>query len=231
MPFYPVKLDQEVCRLLRVLDLEFKAGILISFTSVDPIIIKIKVPLLLPPLLFSSITLRYVPLFLATLSLLWQRSHLTDSACQCLITLGRDREAYSAYFANTHANLGRLLEWAYSFHTWTSQPLSLILETLSPLSARNYSLSSSSVVFPRIASITAIVSNTPLANNPTETISGLTSSYLFFLSQSLCSSPNLANIVPSFPSNVITAPNPTIYASIRRSTFILPPLPSPATPP
>lgn len=46
------------------------------------------------------------------------------------------------------------------------------------MTPRYYSISSSSVVFPRTASLTAVVLNTPLVSEPGLSIKGLATSYL-----------------------------------------------------
>ncbi|RAK73716.1 NADPH cytochrome P450 oxidoreductase family protein [Aspergillus fijiensis CBS 313.89] len=107
----------------------------------------------------------------------------TPEAKAFLLRLGQDKAAYADFLRRTHVNLGRLLQLAAPGQIWTQLPLSYLVETMSPIQPRYYSISSSSVLSPRKPSITVLVASSPVPENPTEIIHGVTSNYLLALSE------------------------------------------------
>ncbi|KAL4880480.1 hypothetical protein BJY04DRAFT_228564 [Aspergillus karnatakaensis] len=130
----------------------------------------------------------------------------TPQAKSFLSTLASNKDAYAAFTRSNHLTLARVLS-ASGSQQWTSLPLSYILETLPALQPRYYSISSSSVVSPRKISLTVLVLSTPLLENPTVSIPGLTSTYLLSLSD--------------IPSTQSTSPSPS-----SKNGDVLLPLPS-----
>jgi len=146
----------------------------------------------------------------------------TPEAKAYLLKLGQDKNQYAEFVNRNHLNLGRLLQLAAPGQTWSSIPLSYLLETVPHIHPRYYSISSSSVVFPRKPSITAMVSSTPLLYNPDELVHGVTSNYLLAISQHTQSQPHPYGITYHLngPSNALEGGK--VYAHIRRSKFKLP---------
>ena len=139
-----------------------------------------------------------------------------------LLQLGEDKLAYAEFIKRTHVNLGRLLQLACSDKPWSNLPLSYLVETLPHIRPRFYSISSSSVVSPRKPSITAIISTTPVPDNPNEFVHGVTSNYLLAISQHFQS-----KIHPHGVTYYLNGPNDAlkggkVFAHIRRSKFKLP---------
>lgn len=109
-------------------------------------------------------------------------------------TLARNKAAYAEHASSHRVTLGRLLEYATSEYgeqdratagSWSNLPLSFVIETLSPLQPRLYSISSTSIISPRKPTITAIATTTTLHENPDVTIPGLTSNYINTISHRL----------------------------------------------
>ncbi|KAF2737839.1 cytochrome P450 reductase 2 [Polyplosphaeria fusca] len=138
-----------------------------------------------------------------------------------LLEVGRDREKYAQLTSKTHITFARLLQLASPSLNWPNLPLSFVIETLLPLQPRYYSISSSSVISPRCAAITALVVNKHLPGPPAATVHGLTSNYLF-------SASNLtARSLIAPPTFNQTSRDPglgrsSIRAHIRKSKFKLP---------
>lgn len=146
----------------------------------------------------------------------------TPEAKAYLSKLGQDKDVYAEFINRTHVNLGRLLQLACPDHVWSNLPLSYLIETLPHIRPRFYSISSSSVVSPRKPSITAIVSTTPLPDNPNELIHGVTSNYLLAISQHSRSQPHPHGLTYHLNGPSDALHNGKVFAHIRRSKFKLP---------
>ncbi|KAF4539528.1 NADPh-cytochrome p450 reductase [Lasiodiplodia theobromae] len=238
---WPTNPDAEVDRLLAALGLTSRAEIPISIKSLDPTL-KVKVP---TPTTTAALFRYYLeicaPVSRDTILSLSPFAP-TPEAKSFLLSLGKDKNAYAQYLARTHLNLGRLLALASPGQTWTSLPLSYVIETLPRLQPRYYSISSSSVISPRHPSITALVSTTPLAaadddNSTPSVIPGLTSNYLLAHAHHHPSNPTRDSSHPNMNGLMyaLTGPNgalvsddknnaaaPKLYAHIRKSKFKLP---------
>jgi NADPH-ferrihemoprotein reductase len=144
----------------------------------------------------------------------------TPSAKAQLLVYGKDRERYEQLTSNTHINFGRLLQLIAPSETWSSLPLSFVLETLLALQPRYYSISSSSVIAPRRIAITALVVNKPIPGTAESTIHGLTSNYLL----SATGLPSNATLpIPTFQqANSDSLQGGKVYAHVRKSKFKLP---------
>ncbi|KAK4984719.1 hypothetical protein LTR66_008401 [Elasticomyces elasticus] len=232
---WPSNPDVEVGRLLRVLGLTEKQHVPLIIKSLDATV-KVTVPTPTSAVaLFRYYLEICAPVSRDTILSLAQFAP-TPSAKAFLSGLGKDRTAYAEFLARTHINLGRLLEVAVASDpaSWANLPFSFIVEVLPTIQPRYYSISSSSIVFPRNPSITAVVSNTPLANDSAQSIPGLTTNYLLGHHQansaSLLSGSFPTNQSASFslqgPKNALEGRR--IFAHIRKSKFKLPTLASQA---
>jgi NADPH-ferrihemoprotein reductase len=221
---WPANPDTEVTRLLHVLGLTNKKDMPLLITSLDPSI-KTKIP---SPTTLDTIFYYYLeicaPVSRDAISALVQFAP-TPSAKKFLSNLGADKSTYHSFQSQHILNFGRLLELTPTEgHNWSSLPLPFLLETLPTLQPRYYSISSSSVASPRQPSITAAVTATPLPQNPTAILHGLTTNYLLSLTHSLhVSTPP----PPSTPTYPLTGPNNLLiggklHIHLRKSKFKLP---------
>lgn len=148
----------------------------------------------------------------------------SDSSKATLKELGEDKDAYHELCSRTHVTFGRLLERVSpASGSWSNLPLSFVLESLPTLSPRYYSISSSSIVSPKLISITVATSSEA---PPTQAapIPALTTNYLLAIEQ------NKHHDRVSGPTYDLSGPNSTLeqggklFAHIRKSKFRLPTL-------
>ena len=209
---WPMNPNEEVTRLLRVLDLEQRKDTPISILSLDQANTKVKVPTPTNALaLFQHYLEICAPVSRETVASLAQLAP-NDEIKSMLLNLGQNKDAYAAYLLSNHVTLGRLLELTNA--SWSSLPLSFVIESLPPMTPRYYSISSSSVVSPKTASLTAVVSSAPLPANPTQSIPGLATNYLSALMPLSIS--NCGYTYPFLESGT------KLHAHVRKSTFKLP---------
>jgi len=222
--------DKEVDRLLRVLGLEGRKDVPISVNILDASA-KLNVP---TPTSRHALFRHYLEICAPVsrdtiLSLI--RFAPTQSAKLFLTTIGKHKHAYAGLLHGTHLNIGRLLEMAVQGNgSWDDLPLSLLIEILSRLNPRYYSISSSSIVQARQATMTAIVSTKTFQQNPEEPLLGVATNYLLALERSL----NIRSGAQPHPYKItytLDGPNEAlrggkIFAHIRRSKFKLPVLSS-----
>ena len=205
---WPINPTEEVNLLIDILGLAEKQTVPLTILSLDPANTKVKVP---TPTTALALFQHYLEICgqvsRETVLALAQFAPSPD-AKSLLLSLGT-KEAFATFLTTNHITLGRLLR--HVAPAWPTLPLSFVIESLSPMTPRYYSISSSSVVSPRTASLTAVVSNTPLASDASIRIPGLTTSYLSALAK------------PSSPSAYPLLEDGTkVHAQIRRSTFKLP---------
>lgn len=229
----------EVDRLVRVLGLESRRHTPIMIMALDQSV-KVRVP---SPTTLDTLLRHYLEICAPVSRDTAQRLAdfaPTETSKAFLQRVSRDRDTFEKFLGITHVNVGRLLEAAVSqdkdVETWESLPLSYLIETLPRMQPRYYSVSSSSVISPRIASITVLVSDAPLRENPTVSVPGLATNYLLALSNSLPSSTaqqewhgDLTHPVDrrynlEGPEGILR--DGKVFAHIRRSKFKLPALSS-----
>ena len=230
LAIWPTNVEGEVDLLLSALDLLARKDTPVLLRSLDSST-RIKVP---SPTTILTLFRHYLeisaPVSRETIMALSQFAP-TATAKSFLQELGQDRELFTAYTQQNYLTLGRLLSTLTPNQpgSWSTLPLSFIIETLPTIKPRFYSISSSSVLSPRRIAITALVTVSDLPTSspqphPTQ-IHGLTSNYLLSHSRAL------SVHHPSSTSTVSPAYNiasPHIYAHIRKSKFKLPV--SPKTP-
>ncbi|KAJ6084094.1 hypothetical protein N7486_010894 [Penicillium sp. IBT 16267x] len=221
LAIWPANPDSEVERLLEILGLVSRRDVPVIIRPVDP-----GTKITLPTPTSAIALLRYYLEICAPVN----RDNVRDlaqfaptpEAKTYLTQLGQDKDFYAEFTNRTHLNLGRLLQHACPGQTWTKIPLSYLVETLPHIRPRYYSISSSSVVSPRKPSITVIASTTPLPENPSELVHGVTSNYLLAISQQAHSQPHPHGVsyYLNGPSDVLEGGK--VFAHIRRSKFKLP---------
>ena len=221
LSIWPSNPNAEVERVLKQLGRLHEAEVPILIKSLDGSKIKIPTPTTLSALLQYYLEI-CGPVSRETVAQLAQFAP-TESSRLFLQDVSRDRSTYSAFLATTHVTVGRLLEISTSSEpsTWSSLPLSFLLDAFPVMRPRYYSISSSSIVSPRTPSITAVVSQMAL-QDPTgvqTTIPGLATNYL------------LAHHVHDKNSHTLHGPGAAlegrrVYAQIRKSKFKLPALAS-----
>ncbi|KAK4937544.1 hypothetical protein LTR10_021836 [Elasticomyces elasticus] len=226
---WPANPQTEVDILLTVLNLRIKQDIPISLKPTDPAI-KLNLP---TPTTIRALFHRYLeicaPVSRTTVQGLANFAPSTEAKAY-LLKLGQDKVYYSSYLSHTHLTLGRLLNLASPNEAWSSLPLSFVVEVLPQMQPRYYSISSSSVLSPRRATITALVAAEFLPSVPNmpnierQLNRGVTSNYLLALSQA---KGPVGDGVKSECQYDLASPadllhGTRLYAHVRKSRFKLP---------
>jgi NADPH-ferrihemoprotein reductase len=223
---WPINPNEEIDRLLEALGRSEECDLPIIIRSLDPDI-KVKIP---TPTTTIALLRHYLDICapVSRESILnLGRFAPSPEAKIYLTTLGEDKLAYTDFVSRNYLTIGRILSLASPKVPWTDLPLSYLIETLPNLQPRYYSISSSSVVSPRRPSITVLVSKTPLPNDATQNVLGVTTNYLLALSNSLNNTNRQAQELTynlTGPSDVLQEGK--IFAHIRKSKFKLPTLSS-----
>jgi NADPH-ferrihemoprotein reductase len=221
---WPINPDIEVERLLRVLGLQDRKDLPISTSSLDPAV-KVRVP---TPTTADALFRHYLeicsPVSRETVLSLTQFAP-TPAAKAFLIQYGSNKEAYARLLSRNYVTIGRLLALSVGNEATWSIPLSYLIETLPAMAPRYYSISSSSIVQPRQAAITAVVSDQQLVEDPAQRVHGLATNYLLALKQSLnTAGPESHQYGLTY---LLDGPNEILkqgklHVHIRKSTFKLP---------
>lgn len=221
LAIWPSNPDTEVERLINVLGLSNRRSNPVIIKSTDP-----ATKLTIPSPTTIDAALRYylevcAPVNRDTILGIAQFAPTPEAKAQ-LLKLGQDKDLYSDFISKEHLNLGRLLELACPSATWSVLPLSYVFETLPSMQPRYYSISSSSVVSPRKASITVVVSSDPVPNNPDELVHGVTSNYLLALSRHRESKAHPYGLTYQLPGPANALQDNRVFGHLRRSKFKLP---------
>lgn len=221
LAIWPSNPDAEVDRLVHVLGLTSRRSIPIIIKSTDPAT-KLTIP---SPTTVEAALRYYLEICAAvnrdTILGVAQFAPTPEAKAQ-LLKLGQDKAFYSDFLSKTHLNLGRLLELTCPSATWSALPLSYVFETLPTMQPRYYSISSSSVVSPRKASITVVVSSDPVPNNPDELIHGITSNYLLSLAHHTESKKHPYGLTYQLTGPSDALQGNKVFGHLRRSKFKLP---------
>ncbi|KAH6884161.1 hypothetical protein B0T10DRAFT_410442 [Thelonectria olida] len=95
--------------------------------------------------------------------------------------ISHDRQTYALFLQNNYLTLARLLEYTLTIDasaSWTSLPLSFVIDTLPTMQPRLYSIASSRITSPRHVALTVSVKPSELPGSPSTLIPGLSSTYL-----------------------------------------------------
>ncbi|KAI5779822.1 NADPH-cytochrome P450 reductase [Geopyxis carbonaria] len=222
---WPTNPDEEVSRLLNVLGCSAKANVPIA---VAPIESTGPSPVPSPTTreaLFRSYLEICAPVPRDLLPLL--SAYAPNPAAKATLARLASREAWAQLTHTRAINFGKLLSVVAPGETWASIPLSFVIENLPKLQPRYYSISSSSIVSPRVASITAVVSTAQLdPSNPSSDsmLHGVTTNYLLALSQSMASVPSPHPHGLSYaldgPANALA--DGRLFVHTRKAKFRLP---------
>lgn len=215
---WPSNPKPEIERLVAALGLEAKRAVPLLITSLDA-----SIPTKLPSPVSLDTLLQYyleicAPIGREMIQTLAQFAP-TATAKAVLERIGHDRVAYDEFF-ETHPNtLGHILLQISPEETWSKVPLSYLIEILPTLSARYYSISSSSIVQPKTVSLTVATST---HNDAGRQIPGLTTNYLLDLESSAraAGGPHESQYNLNGPDNLLV--NHKVFAHIRKSKFRLP---------
>lgn len=225
---WPTNPESEVDLLLEALGLRGREDTPISLKALE-VDIKLSIP---TPTTVRALFRRYLgicaPVSRTTVQSLAEFAPSSE-AKSSLLQLGQSKDAYLDYLQKTHLTIGRLLTLISPSQSWSSLPLSYVVEALPHVQPRYYSISSSSVLSPRRVTLTALVAADVLPGDKEQIIKGVTSNYLLALSNLLI--PKRADQTLSSSLYDLSAPadllqGAKLYAHVRRSSFKLPLSPS-----
>ncbi|EXJ53541.1 NADPH-ferrihemoprotein reductase [Cladophialophora psammophila CBS 110553] len=228
LAIWPTNPESEVKILLTVLQLHDRQDTPISLKSVDAET-KLQIP---TPTTIRALFHRYLeicaPVSRSTIQGLASFAP-TPYARSRVLKLGQDKDFYLSYLRKNHLTFGRLLKFTSPDEPWAKLPLPYLIEALPLMQPRYYSISSSSVLSPRRAAITALVATDYVPENREQKIHGVTSNYLLALSQShpalVAAEMQTGKSIRqhydlSGPSNLLQGTK--LFAHVRKSKFKLP---------
>ncbi|KAM0507865.1 hypothetical protein ACHAP8_000067 [Fusarium lateritium] len=230
LAIYPINPDQEVQFLLKALGLEDRAEAPLLVQTLEEGASS-KIP---SPTSALALFRHYLEVAASvsreTVGQLAKFAPSSGSA-EALAVLAKSKEAYATYIASNHITMGRLLHLVAPGTVWLNLPLSYVVETLPCIQPRYYSISSSSTVSARKLSITVGVDKSPLHQDPSKCIRGITTNYLYALGNAIDGDASQPDVGPDAPSYTLSGPGDAlkghkVFACIRRSNFKLPTLSS-----
>ncbi|KAF3163706.1 NADPH-cytochrome P450 reductase [Orbilia oligospora] len=113
----------------------------------------------------------------------------SDKAKAELVRLGGDKDAFAEEISSRYLNIAQVLEMLAPGQIWSAIPFSLIIEGLTRVQPRYYSISSSSFVQKDHIAITAVVESIRLPGSK-HVLKGVTTNYLLALKQKQHGDPN-----------------------------------------
>lgn len=181
LAIWPMNPEIEVDRILRVLGLSEKRDTVITIKAQD---LTTKIPLPTPTT-YEAALRHYLEIcapvsrqFVATLAAFSPG----ESSKAVMDRLGSDKEEFRRTVTDRCLNIAMTLESICSSQPWSAIPFSAMIEGLSTLQPRYYSISSSSLVQKDRISITAVVGSVQVTSR-TELLKGITTNYLLALKQ------------------------------------------------
>ena len=178
---WPTNAGREVDRFLRVLGLEGKKDGVVDVTGIDS---TAKVPFPTPTT-YDAIARYHLEIcapvsrqFLASLAAFAPTPATKDE----LTRLGSDKDYFQETVLSRYLNIAQVLELNAPGEVWSSVPFSLMIEGLNRIQPRYYSISSSSLVQPKLISITCVVESIKVPG-ASHILKGVASNYLLALKQ------------------------------------------------
>jgi NADPH-ferrihemoprotein reductase len=223
---WPTNPGLEVDRFLQAVGLEDKRHAVVSVKALEP---TAKVPFPTPTT-YDAIVRYHMEIcapvsrqFLATLA-----AFAPDEETKAEMTkLGGDKDYFHEKISTRHLNIAGVLKTVSKGKTWTNIPFSALIEGITKLQPRYYSISSSSLVQPKKIAITAVVESVVIPGRE-DMFKGVATNYLFALSQKQNGEPNPE---PFGLTYEITGPRNKydgihVPVHVRHSNFKLPSDPS-----
>ena len=172
---FPINPDNEIDLLFRVLGIEEeRANVPLLIQAIEEGDINwIPSPTTLAALFRYYLEI-CAPVSRETVRSLAKFAPSTD-ASEMLKAWSEDKVTYSSFMAQNHITMGRLLALAAPDLSWDKLPLSLLVEVIPRVKPRYYSISSSSVVTPRMISLTVGIESRILSPESATKISGVAS--------------------------------------------------------
>jgi NADPH-ferrihemoprotein reductase len=223
---WPTNPGEEVDRFLGILDLADKRDNVVSVKALEP---TAKVPFPTPTT-FDAIVRYHMEIcapvsrqFLATLA-----AFAPDEDTKAEMTkLGGDKDYFHQKVSIHHLNIARVLSSVSKGKKWTNVPFSAIIEGLTKLQPRYYSISSSSLVNPKKIAITAVVESQMIPGR-SDPFRGVATNYLLALKQKQNGDPNPSAFGQTYeiygPRNKYDGIHVPVH--VRHSNFKLPSDPS-----
>lgn len=185
---WPTNPGEETDRFLRVFGLDTKRDQVISVKALEP---TAKVPFPTPTT-FDAIVRYHMEIcapvsrqFIATLS-----AFAPDEETKAeMVKLGGDKDYFHQKINIHHLNIARVLEVVGKGKKWTNVPFSALIEGITKLQPRYYSISSSSLEQPKKISITAVVERQKLPGRE-DPFRGVATNYLLALKEKQNGEPN-----------------------------------------
>lgn len=178
---WPTNAGQEVDRFLNVLGLTDKRHTVIDVTGLDS---TAKVPFPTPATYEAII--RYQMEICAAVSRQFVASLAafapTPAAKELMTNLGGDKDLFQEIISSQYLNIAQVLEKMAPGEAWSAIPFSMMIEGLNRIQPRYYSISSSSLVQPKVVSVTAVVESVRIPGG-SNVLKGVTSNYLLALKQ------------------------------------------------
>lgn len=228
---WPTNNDTEINRLASVLGLSDKLDQVIRIDAIDPAASK-KHPFPVPTT-YRAAFRHYLdicaPVSRQTLMSLVEYAP-TAASQEALRTLATDKDEYHEKVGEAVRNLGEVLELCQDDEGTTaapgffeSIPFDLVVESLSRLQPRYYSISSSSCTHPTQVAVTAVTLAYQPTPTPNRTVYGVNTNYLWQMHAAQHKDIDTSDI-PSYdlkgPRNVLDATRLPVH--IRHSQFKLP---------
>lgn len=223
---WPTNPGEEVDRFLDVLDLTSKRGNVVSVKALEP---TAKVPFPTPTT-YDAIVRYHMEIcapvsrqFLATLAAFAP----SEEAKAEMTKLGGDKDYFAEKISHHHLNIARVLSIVSKGEKWTNIPFSALIEGVTKLQPRYYSISSSSLVQPKKISITAVVESQMILGRE-DPFRGVATNYLLALKEKQNGDPNPTPFGLTYeisgPRNKYDGVHVPVH--VRHSNFKLPSDPS-----
>ena len=178
---WPTNAGEEVDRFLDIFDLAGKRNSVISVKALEP---TAKVPFPTPTT-YDAVARYHMEIcapvsrqFIATLA-----AFAPDEESKAEMTkLGSDKDYFHSKVNVQYLNIARLLSLVSKGKKWSNVPFSALIEGVTKLQPRYYSISSSSLEQPKVISITAVVEKQDLPGRG-DPFRGVSTNYLLALKE------------------------------------------------